>query len=189
MTSTPSTSGQAFPPDQLPSSSTCNPLDMATAAQHDAAPGPALGQAPDYSRWICIYPCYLNKAFSISDARKVPTSLALDGPVLSPHIFEVVANKLGMRAVLQRKRHPKDWDVYGVGRVRVSLTDEKGAYVNDEIRTRKDLFRAVAELMKKHPMAVPRAPGAIVSGAQQPGQQKSGQQKPGGLKGGLPRRK
>ena len=179
----PSTSGQAFPPGQLPSS-TFSPLGMATAAGHDAVAGPARGQAPDYSRWICIYPCYLNKAFSISDGRKVPTSLALDGPVLAPHIFDVVANKLGMLAVLQRKRHPKDWDVYGMGRVKVSLTDEKGAYVKDEIRTRKDLFRAVAELMKKHPMAVPQAPGAIASGAQRPVQQQ-----PGGLKGGLPRRK
>jgi len=88
-----------------------------------------------------------------------------------------------MLSVLQRKRHPKDWDVYGMGRVKVSLTDEKGAYVKDEIRTRKELFRAVAKLMKEHPMAVPQAPGHV-AGAQRPGKQL-----PGGLKGGLPRRK
>ena len=186
MTSTPSTSGEAHPPGALPSSTFSQFVTMATAAD-DAGAQPSPSQPHDYSRWICIYPCYLNKAFSISDGRKIPTSLALDGPVLAPHIFDIVANKLGMKSVLQRKRHPKDWDVYGLGRVKVNLTDEKGAYINADIRTRKQLMRAVAELMKEHPMAVPQVPGQQQQQQQQQ-QQTRAPAKQGGVKS-LPARK
>ena len=177
MASIASTSGQAPSAGDLPSAA-FNPL--VAMAQHAAT---ANRPNVDSSRWVCIYPCYLNKTFSVADGRKIPLSLALDKPVLAPHIFDTVANKLKLPAVLQRKRHPRDWDDYGIGRVKVSLTDEHGAFIKDDIKTRKQLLRAVAELMKKHPMAVPQIPSvASITGQQQP------KMKQGGVKS-LPARK
>lgn len=45
----------------------------------------------DRSRWICIYPAYLNKNKTCSEGRRVPLEKAVDNPTLN-EIKDVLVN-------------------------------------------------------------------------------------------------
>ena len=145
--------GAAFGGDGQHTAAAFNPFahmarQAVAAAQQQQLTAP---EGLDTSKWVCIYPCYLNKVFSVSDGRKVPQEVALEDPVMAPHIAEVCANQLKLPTVIERKRHPKDWREYGLGRVKVSLRNADGEWVDEGLRTRKQLFLRVAKLMKETP--------------------------------------
>lgn len=97
---------------------------------------------------VCIYPCYLNSTVSASKGRKIPKDKAVENPT-TPQIFDIVHKILKLPAEMQRNRHPKDWKY--LGRVRVSLKDDNGSYIKEELSSRKALMMRVAELLPKHP--------------------------------------
>uniref|UniRef100_A0A7S1TJ48 Signal recognition particle 19 kDa protein n=1 Tax=Compsopogon caeruleus TaxID=31354 RepID=A0A7S1TJ48_9RHOD len=96
----------------------------------------------DFSRWICIYPSFLDQSRSIQEGRRIPKSSAVDKPNCI-EVFEAV-KVLRLRTVLENKAYSRDFLTHG--RIRVELFDgESRMPLNAEIPSRRVLFRRVAE--------------------------------------------
>ena len=113
-----------------------------SAAAAGAADGAAA--APDISRWVIVYPCYINSKLSIAEGRKLPKAQCCEDPL--PAAMAQVAAKLGFQAAIEpRKTHPRDF--FHPGRIRVRMFDELGAPVVLAIKDRRALYREVAKLV------------------------------------------
>mmetsp|Transcript_2429 Transcript_2429/g.10442 ORF Transcript_2429/g.10442 Transcript_2429/m.10442 type:complete len:138 (+) Transcript_2429:105-518(+) len=93
----------------------------------------------DTSRWICLYPSYLDSAKTIDKGRKIAKAKAVD----APHAEEIYATVrfMGFEAVLEKKYYSKSFhystDLYSRGRIRVKLFDENKKSIRPEIGSRK----------------------------------------------------
>lgn len=100
---------------------------------------------PDYtdadpSKWVVIFPHYLDSTRKRSGGRKIATSKAVESPGAN-EIFEVV-RELGLRTQLELdKAYCRD--CWLPGRVRIELFDEAGSPIQPDLaRSRK--YRATA---------------------------------------------
>lgn len=85
------------------------------------------------SRWVVIYPHYLDSKRKQVEGRKIPISKAVESPS-AKEVFEAV-RKLGLKTQLEMdKSYARDCWVRG--RVRIELVDESKTPVNPEIPTR-----------------------------------------------------
>ncbi|KAJ8901454.1 hypothetical protein NDN08_007300 [Rhodosorus marinus] len=106
----------------------------------------------DTSRWICLYPSYLDSAKTIDKGRKIAKAKAVD----APHAEEVYATVrfMGFEAVLEKKYYSKNFhystDLYSRGRIRVKLFDENKKPIRPEIGSRRALFVQVANNIPKY---------------------------------------
>lgn len=102
---------------------------------------------PDTSRWVVIYPVYINSKKTLAEGRRICASKACENPTIVeigdccqylrlPCAIEI--DKAYSRDFMQR------------GRVRVQLKRDDGTLVNSAIPSRKTLFLKVAELVPKH---------------------------------------
>ncbi|PAA84417.1 hypothetical protein BOX15_Mlig020474g2, partial [Macrostomum lignano] len=111
---------------------------------------------PDFShadreKWICFYPCYINRAWSRARGRKVSYSLAVDNP-RAEEIRDVCA-AAGMTLGVENKIHPRERDIYDKnlrGRVRIQLKNEDGSLRHpDNFPNRMAVFNYVAAQIPK----------------------------------------
>ncbi|KAJ2802338.1 signal recognition particle subunit [Coemansia guatemalensis] len=104
-----------------------------------------VSDASQFKQWICLYPLYFDKSQSLDNGRRVPLSLAVD----SPHSkqLSVAAKEAGFNVCYEpNKTHPADF--FNPGRVRVQLrVDGNGALVRQDVKSKKQLLRLVAEKM------------------------------------------
>mmetsp|Transcript_2442 Transcript_2442/g.10495 ORF Transcript_2442/g.10495 Transcript_2442/m.10495 type:complete len:149 (+) Transcript_2442:105-551(+) len=106
----------------------------------------------DTSRWICLYPSYLDSAKTIDKGRKIAKAKAVD----APHAEEIYATVrfMGFEAVLEKKYYSKSFhystDLYSRGRIRVKLFDENKKSIRPEIGSRRALFVQVANNIPKY---------------------------------------
>lgn len=85
----------------------------------------------DKSRWICIYPAYLNSKKTLSEGRKIPVKSAVENPTIN-EIKDVLINA-GFHVELEvNKVHPRELNKYenlSRGRIRVHLKNDDGTPV------------------------------------------------------------
>ncbi|MFH4976661.1 hypothetical protein AB6A40_003370 [Gnathostoma spinigerum] len=104
----------------------------------------------DESRWICIYPLYMNARRTIKQGRRVSKEKAVDLPT-SQEIYDILVN-VGMNAKIEKtKMHPLDpnRDTNLQGRVRVQLHNEDGSLFNPRFPTRMSLMYYACEMIPK----------------------------------------
>jgi signal recognition particle subunit SRP19 len=90
---------------------------------------------------------YIDSARSLKHGRRVPKEFACARPT-AMQIAEVAKNLKFPIVVEPRKRHPRD--PFSWGRCRVQLRrGAEGSFINDEIKTRKQLMRKIGEMVPR----------------------------------------
>ena len=103
----------------------------------------------DMSKWVCVYPCYIDKMRSMSQGRRVPRDCAVE----RPNVIEIKdsCQHLGLACLVEDKRHPADF--FSRGRVRVMLSrPDNGEPISKDVANRKQLLREICKLVPKHVM-------------------------------------
>uniref|UniRef100_A0AAF5DCB0 Signal recognition particle 19 kDa protein n=1 Tax=Strongyloides stercoralis TaxID=6248 RepID=A0AAF5DCB0_STRER len=103
----------------------------------------------DPSKWICIYPLYLNSTKTIKEGRVISKNFACENPT-SKEICSILSSE-GLNVIEEpNKMHPLDGNhlYYAQGRVRVQLKNDDGSFCNQKFKNRKDLFIRAAEGIK-----------------------------------------
>ncbi|KAM3938984.1 signal recognition particle 19 kDa protein isoform 1-T2 [Leptodactylus fuscus] len=104
----------------------------------------------DPSRFICIYPAYINSKKTIAEGRRIPTEKAVQNPTCV-EIAEV-CRAYKLNAIVEGdKMYTREWnrDIQYRGRVRVQLRNEDGLPCVDKFPTRKSVMLRVAEDIPK----------------------------------------
>ena len=88
------------------------------------------------SRWLCVYPAYLNARKTIAEGRRIPRNKAVDNPLCS-EIRDVCQSQQLKAEVEQQKHYPRELsrDHIHSGRVRVQLKDASGQPLNEKIKS------------------------------------------------------
>ncbi|VDN56697.1 unnamed protein product [Dracunculus medinensis] len=106
--------------------------------------------ASDESKWICLYPLYINSRKTIAQGRRVSKAKAVDSPT-SQEIYDILANA-GLNVKIEKqKMHPLDpnRDLNSQGRVRVQFRNDDGSLFNEKFPTRLSLMLYVCEFIPK----------------------------------------
>ncbi|EDR24106.1 signal recognition particle 19 kDa protein, putative [Entamoeba dispar SAW760] len=103
----------------------------------------ATQQKVDTSRWVVIYPAYIDGELTIAQGRKVSKEIA----VKQPNVFDLkkACETLKVNFALEKQRYSRQQWV--MGRVRIQLKDENGVGITP-FKNRITLIRAVAESVK-----------------------------------------
>lgn len=92
----------------------------------------------DKSRWICIYPVYINSKKTLSEGRRVAADKAVENPTIN-EIKDVLANA-GFEVELEiNKVHPREMNKYdnlSRGRIRVHFRHDDSTLVKPEFKNR-----------------------------------------------------
>ena len=111
-----------------------------------------------FSRWVCVYPAYLNSRKTVQQGRRISKSRAIENPTC-PEIKDVCLSQKSatrhmiveltpthtpthsMNVELEPKNYPREQqrDQIHFGRVRVQLVNEEGSFCNETIRTSRSL--------------------------------------------------
>lgn len=92
----------------------------------------------DRSRWICIYPAYLNKNKSRSEGRRVTSDKAIENPTIN-EIRDVLVNAGLSVEVEPNKVYPKEPNKYennSRGRIRVQIKNDDSTFVKPNFTSR-----------------------------------------------------
>ena len=93
----------------------------------------------DKSRWICIYPAYLNSKKTLAEGRKLPVKQSVENPTLAEIRDVLVAG--GFQIELEaNKVFPRELNKYEMiarGRVRVHLKNDDNTPVKANFPTRE----------------------------------------------------
>jgi len=130
-----------------------NPQNISTPFAHSAFEDAVAGrqQVEDdsaFKSWICIYPIFFDISKSYGEGRRVSKDRAVECPLAYnlaggarflriPHVFEPI------------KIHPGDWA--NPGRIRVLLKGPDGLPTHPTLHTKKALYAALSEFLKKNP--------------------------------------
>ena len=96
------------------------------------------------SRWVVVYPVYMNRNRKICDGRKLPLSACCEDPPAA--VIAQCAARLSFQTVLEpMKKHPRDF--FEPGRIRVRLFNDDGSAVKESVRTRLALYREISALV------------------------------------------
>ena len=102
----------------------------------------ALKKHSDPSRWVCIYPAYLNSKKSVTEGRQIPTSLAIDNPTCGE--IRDVLMAAGFKVEYEpHKVYPRElmkYEMLSRGRVRVQLKNDDNTPVNPLYKDSKTDF-------------------------------------------------
>jgi signal recognition particle subunit SRP19 len=93
----------------------------------------------DKSRWICIYPAYLNSKKTVSEGRRIALSKAVENPTIN-EIKDVLVNA-GFAIELEvNKVYPREMNKYenlSRGRVRVQFRNEDATLIKPNFKNSK----------------------------------------------------
>jgi signal recognition particle subunit SEC65 len=99
--------------------------------------------ATDSSRWVVIYPVYLDETKTVSEGRRIGKESCAVRPS-AKEILEVVTKEGKFAAEVEYKKYSRDFSM--VGRVRVDLATGGAPFVT----TRKELFKFVGSHLKNN---------------------------------------
>lgn len=99
------------------------------------------------SRWVIIYPVYINSKKTLAEGRRIGVSQACENP--TPAEIGDCCTHLKLNHALELEK-AYSRDATQKGRVRVQLKKDDGSLVNSDIPSRKILMLKVAELVPKH---------------------------------------
>lgn len=126
--------------------------------------GPGVDPETDWSKWSCLFPHYINSKKKISEGRRIAASKSVEDP--SAEEMGMICEHFKLPYIVEfNKAYPRDW--LTPGRVRVLFRNEKGALINKEITTKKDLMNKMGELIpqlkSRHVSSSSQAPAATSS--------------------------
>ena len=87
---------------------------------------------PNTSRWVSIYPPYINARLKVSEGRRISKTIAVDNPQLQ-EISMILTLLRIMHAVEPMKAYSRD--VLCRGRVKAQLKMPDGSLANPEVPT------------------------------------------------------
>lgn len=91
-----------------------------------------------------MYPDYINSKKTIAEGRRVAVSKAVEAP--SAEEMGLICEHYKLPYVVElNKAYPRDWLV--PGRVRVLLKNESGNFINENVKSKKDLMIKMGELI------------------------------------------
>jgi signal recognition particle subunit SRP19 len=94
-------------------------------------------QHSEKSRWICLYPCYLNSKKSEVEGRKIPIAKAVENPTIN-EIKDVLMNANFKIEIEANKSYPRETNKYeNRGRIRIQLKNDDGTPINEKFKTSK----------------------------------------------------
>jgi len=100
----------------------------------------------DFSRWVCLYPVYIDSKKTCQEGRRIPKNKAVDNP--KPNEMAEVCKQLGFQCVIeQEKYYPRNFLLKG--RIRVQLKTAEGKPLNEQIPNRRLLMLKIAALVPK----------------------------------------
>ena len=94
------------------------------------------------SRWVCIYPAYLNSKKTLAEGRKIPLKYAVENPTIG-EIKDVLSNAGFQVELEQGKIYPRELNKYEMlsrGRLRVQLKNDDGTLLKPNFKDRKIYF-------------------------------------------------
>jgi signal recognition particle subunit SRP19 len=94
------------------------------------------------SRWICIYPTYINNKKTVANGRRIPLEKACENPTCV-EIKDVLQNAGFKVEIEAHKVHPKELNKYEQlyrGRVRVQLKSDDGKPIKTDLSNSKSKF-------------------------------------------------
>ena len=102
---------------------------------------------PDISKWMTLWPNYINSAKSKKEGRRVTEEQGCPDPIAND-ISEVCRHLRLDNVIEAYAQYPRDWICYPPGRVRVKMKDdETGAPMNPDVPNKKALMLKLAELI------------------------------------------
>ena len=104
----------------------------------------------DESRFVCIYPAYINSKKTRAQGRRVSKTKAIDNPSAT-EIRDILENA-GLKVVLEANRlYPREEsrEQQHRGRVRVQLKDDKNVLLKEQFKNKDDLLFYLTEMIPK----------------------------------------
>jgi len=102
----------------------------------------------DFSRWVCLYPVYINAKKTCEEGRRIPKNKAVENPTAA-EMAEVCRN-LGLQCIVEaEKYYPRNFLMKG--RLRVELKTVEGKIINESIPNRKILMMKLASIIPRLP--------------------------------------
>ena len=99
----------------------------------------------DKTRWICLYPAYLNSKKTISDGRKVPIKQAVENPTCNEIRDVLVAAGFKVEYEVGKvfPREMMKYETMNRGRIRVQLKNDDGTLVKPEYKDSMSYFHVI----------------------------------------------
>eukprot|EP00485_Elphidium_margaritaceum_P013518 CAMPEP_0202732496 /NCGR_PEP_ID=MMETSP1385-20130828/187688_1 /ASSEMBLY_ACC=CAM_ASM_000861 /TAXON_ID=933848 /ORGANISM="Elphidium margaritaceum" /LENGTH=279 /DNA_ID=CAMNT_0049398813 /DNA_START=30 /DNA_END=870 /DNA_ORIENTATION=- len=100
----------------------------------------------DPKRWLCVYPCYLNKAKTVPEGRKIAKQYCVEQP--HPSDMAECCKYFGLPFYVElNKTHPRDF--FHRSRVRVLLKNKDGSLRRQDIPNKNALLIALGKTIPK----------------------------------------
>ncbi|XP_007260824.2 signal recognition particle 19 kDa protein [Astyanax mexicanus] len=128
----------------------------------------------DETRFLCIYPAYINSKKTLAEGRRIPIEKAVENPSCAE--IRDVLTAAGMNVNVENKMYPREWNREFRGRVRVQIKQEDDTLCQEKFASRKDVMFYVAEMIPKLKTRTQKSGGGD-SGAQQGEGGKKGKKK------------
>ncbi|CAN8075826.1 unnamed protein product [Agarophyton chilense] len=109
--------------------------------------GASYGPDVDHTRWVVIYPPYIDKTRKEKEGRKIAKEKCVEKPNME-EVFNCATLLRFQTALEPYKAYCRDY--WQRGRIRVRLFDDDGKPVRSDIPNRRTLYAKVAELIPEH---------------------------------------
>jgi signal recognition particle subunit SRP19 len=104
----------------------------------------------DPSRFVCIYPAYINAKKTRAQGRRVGKTKAIDNPTVN-EMNDILEN-IGLKTIVETNRlysREESREPQYRGRLRVQLKNADGSLLKDQFKTKDDLLFYLVEMMPK----------------------------------------
>eukprot|EP01127_Copromyxa_protea_P020546 TRINITY_DN6895_c0_g1_i1.p2 TRINITY_DN6895_c0_g1~~TRINITY_DN6895_c0_g1_i1.p2 ORF type:complete len:142 (+),score=23.29 TRINITY_DN6895_c0_g1_i1:44-469(+) len=126
----------------------------------------------DVSRWVIVYPVYINARKTLQEGRKMPKIHCVDNPTCLE--VQEVCLKLGLESYIETEKcYSRDPTMRG--RVRVHLKDSKTENaVNPEVTSRTALLKKIGQDISKNRAVAVSAPATTTTTTAEAGPRRKG---------------
>jgi len=100
----------------------------------------------DRSRWVCIYPVYINKKKTLAEGRRIPKEAAVDDPNLLAMAKSL--HSMGFQ-FLPEPHKAYSRDIFERGRIKVQLKKDDGSPVYTHVPNRNTLLLKLAQMVPR----------------------------------------
>ncbi|KAI1731184.1 SRP19 protein [Ditylenchus destructor] len=104
----------------------------------------------DESRWVVIYPLYINSKRTVAGGRRIAKEKCVEDPTCQ-EIADIFTHA-GLKCNYEKKKmHPRDptRELNAQGRIRVQLKNDDGSLCNESFPTRDSLMVYACEMIPK----------------------------------------
>ena len=102
------------------------------------------------TRWVCVYPAYIDGSLSLPDGRKIAKEGLPENPMIDEMMRAMDDKNLALKFKAERKMFSRD-PIRRVGRLRVQLVNTDGSPCNKDVRNRKQLMKYIAKRIIESP--------------------------------------